>query len=228
MRDTQDKIALIALVVLAAWLLIGLPLIYLPSAEHVHGEILGVKYGEWLLFFATIMLAWTTWLLVKGAEKTAERQLRAYVITLPTGIALDRDKIDLIGINFTNKNSGQTPAYKTQLRAIVRQLPKPLPKGFVFEVPDVQEYAETAIGPGQDVSGVKWTSVTETPAQITAAGDGIYLYAITSYLDAFGKIRNTKVCCLVQNLAEVVSAMRAGDPSIKSRFSLVEGYNLSD
>jgi hypothetical protein len=79
LRNSDDKIALVALIAFAAWLLVGLPLLYLPSHEHVHGEILGVKYGEWLLFIATAALAGTTWLLVRGGEKTAKQQLRAYV-----------------------------------------------------------------------------------------------------------------------------------------------------
>jgi hypothetical protein len=42
--------------------------------------LLGVKYGEWLLLAATVPLVWATWQLVKSVEKTAERQLRAYVV----------------------------------------------------------------------------------------------------------------------------------------------------
>jgi hypothetical protein len=78
-KFSDERIALVALVSLAAWFLVALPILYLPSEGHVHGEILGVKYGEWLLFLATVVLAWTTWLLVKGAKQPAERQLRAYI-----------------------------------------------------------------------------------------------------------------------------------------------------
>jgi hypothetical protein len=79
-KISDCKVALFALIFFAGWLFIGLPLLYLPSQDHVHGEILGVKYGEWLLFLATAGLASATWQLVTGAEKTAERQLRAYVL----------------------------------------------------------------------------------------------------------------------------------------------------
>jgi hypothetical protein len=47
-KDSDAKIALLALLAFAAWLFVGLPLLYLPSQDQVHGEILGVKYGEWL------------------------------------------------------------------------------------------------------------------------------------------------------------------------------------
>jgi hypothetical protein len=43
-KMSEGKIAIGALIALAAWLLIGLPLLYLPSEGHVHGEILDVKY----------------------------------------------------------------------------------------------------------------------------------------------------------------------------------------
>ena len=79
-KNSDEKIALIALIALAAWLFVGLPLLYLPPQDHIHGEFLGVKFGEWLLVLETVALAVTTWMLVKGAEKTAERQLRAYVL----------------------------------------------------------------------------------------------------------------------------------------------------
>jgi hypothetical protein len=61
-----------------------------------------------LLFGATVLLWWTTRDLVKGAEDTAERQLRAYVLP---------EKALLLNINdptpryiFHVKNYGQTPA----------------------------------------------------------------------------------------------------------------------
>jgi hypothetical protein len=49
-KTTDDRIALVALIAFAAWLLIALPLIYMPGEWHSHGEMIGVKYGEWLLF----------------------------------------------------------------------------------------------------------------------------------------------------------------------------------
>src|SRR5216683_2590243 len=106
-KNLDKMIALIALIAFAAWLFVGLPLLYLPPQDHVHGEILGVKYGEWLLFIATVALAVTTWLLVRGAERTAERQLRAYIFP---------DDVTLTNIEHSPeicvvlKNTGQTPA----------------------------------------------------------------------------------------------------------------------
>ena len=47
-------------------------------------SILGIKPGEWLLSIVTLMLWGATVGLVRGADKTAERQLRAY-ISIATG-----------------------------------------------------------------------------------------------------------------------------------------------
>jgi hypothetical protein len=115
-KDSDGTIAIVALIALAAWLLIGLPLLYLPDQGHVHGEFLGVKYGEWLLFLATVALAVTTWLLVKGAERTAERQLRAYVHVADAQILHDNDEWQP-NIRITIKNYGQTPARRVNHKA---------------------------------------------------------------------------------------------------------------
>jgi hypothetical protein len=62
-----------------------------------------------LLFLAILALWWSTRKLVRGAEKTAERQLRAYVsITQVKIIRMRRS----IAVEFTN--SGQTPWCRSQ------------------------------------------------------------------------------------------------------------------
>lgn len=56
MKNCKDRpVAIIALIFFAAWLFIGLPLIYAPGERHVHSEGLGVTHGEWLLFFGAII-----------------------------------------------------------------------------------------------------------------------------------------------------------------------------
>jgi hypothetical protein len=114
-KTTDGKIALVALIALAAWLLIGLPLLYLPIEGHVHGEILGVKYGEWLLFAATMGLWWATWRLVRSAEKTAERQLGAYIGIEWCRVATN-DGGTTFEVEIQIKNAGQTPAYAVSHR----------------------------------------------------------------------------------------------------------------
>jgi hypothetical protein len=52
---SQCKIALIALIAIAAWLFVVLPMIYLPDGVGLPQELLGMKPGEWLLSFATFV-----------------------------------------------------------------------------------------------------------------------------------------------------------------------------
>ena len=76
LKFSDDKFAVVALTAFAVWLYIILPLIYLAN-NGTHSEFLGVKYGEWLMFGATVALVAATWMPVRGADRNAERQLRA-------------------------------------------------------------------------------------------------------------------------------------------------------
>jgi hypothetical protein len=109
-KISDCRIALVALIFFAAWLFVVLPLLYLPSQDYVHGEILGVKYGEWLLFAATVGLWSATWWLVKSAEKTAERQLGAY-IGIEWCKVISNDWGSTFEVEVQIKNAGQTPAF---------------------------------------------------------------------------------------------------------------------
>ncbi|MGH6848084.1 MAG: hypothetical protein ACREC0_11800 [Methylocella sp.] len=72
------------------------------------------------LFAATIVLSlftaalwWSTRRLVKGAEETAKRQLRAYVLV--ASAKLDLPKPDTKEAHMSFKNFGQTPAYNLRI-----------------------------------------------------------------------------------------------------------------
>jgi hypothetical protein len=153
-KDSDAKIALVALIAFAVWLFVGLPLLYLPSQDHVHGEILGVKYGEWLLFLATMALFWATWRLVTGAEKTAERQLRAYVFL--DSINLRRFDVpeNQWKIQIAWKNTGRTRTRRliAKVSHHVLELSKQPLETFDFhDEPDAQTF-HGLIGPSQSVN----------------------------------------------------------------------------
>ena len=124
-KTADGRIILVALGAFAAWLFVGLPLLYLPPQDHVRGEILGVKYGEWLLFLATMGLWWATLhLAVEGklaSEKTiaemrriGEAQVRAYVDISSSEIFFI--PLGLLGsyahpmVRIAAANTGQSPA----------------------------------------------------------------------------------------------------------------------
>jgi hypothetical protein len=54
-KISDCTIALIALIGFAVWLFVCLPLLYLPSHNQVQGEILGVRYGEWVAAFGGVV-----------------------------------------------------------------------------------------------------------------------------------------------------------------------------
>ena len=86
-----------------------------PTPEHA---ILGIKPGEWLLVVVTWMLWAATSRLVKGADRTAGRQLRAYIYVEKTNFR------SLVPqgweITYRIKNFGQTPAHNVRLFSIAK------------------------------------------------------------------------------------------------------------
>jgi hypothetical protein len=191
MPKTPDrKIALVALIAFAAWLFIGLPLLYLPSQDHVHGEILGVKYGEWLLFLATMALFWATWRLVKGAERTAERQLRAYVhISAARAIQVGA----AINYYVEAKNFGQTPAYNVRLRYMVKL--REVISSEPFSLPEGAKASAATLAPGTPMHDEFTPNQMLGPNQLLAIKSGskaIYIFGVITYDDIFNTERTTK------------------------------------
>jgi hypothetical protein len=93
------------IVALAIALLVVLPSPYSQLALDV--SILGIKPGEWLIGIVTWMLWYATRRLVTGADRTAERQLRAYVYIEKT--TFKRTTFGGWEIIFQIKNFGQKP-----------------------------------------------------------------------------------------------------------------------
>jgi hypothetical protein len=196
-KTTDCNIALIALIAFAAWFFIALPLIYLPSQEHVYGEIIGVKYGEWLLFAATMRLWWATWRLVRSAETTAERQLRAYVfadtVSIWDGTTLDKprpDRENFPGIVLTWKNTGQTPAGNVISWAQIAVIDPANENTLV--VPPLQKLFANHLGAGVTNNKSLWFDRALTPSEIAdirVGAKGIYVYGRIEYVDIFKRSR---------------------------------------
>jgi hypothetical protein len=86
--------------------------------------VLGIATG--ILGIATWKLWRATDALVTGADKTAERQLRAYVSIEPVGLqdfVADRRP----RVTFIVKNIGQTPAHRVRIVGDMDIFPHPLP-----------------------------------------------------------------------------------------------------
>jgi hypothetical protein len=199
-KTSDSKIALVALIALAAWLLIGLPLLYLPIEGHVHGEILGVKYGEWLLFAATMGLWWATWRLVRSAENTAERQLRAYIVAEPQGVNIHGPE-NAVSVSFQIivKNTGQTPAHDLTIVSKTELLEHPIKMPFNFILISGPDPSRAVLGAGQkkesDSRAKKPFNGDEMMiAKEPEAGARIYTWGCVTYRDVFGHQHYTNFC----------------------------------
>lgn len=86
------------------------------SGEHASEvTILGIKPGEWLLSIVTLMLWGATVRMVRSADRTAERQLRAYIDIRQSVVEnFVPGEEPLTTITF--RNVGQTPALNVKFR----------------------------------------------------------------------------------------------------------------
>jgi hypothetical protein len=217
MPKTSDcKIALLALIAFAAWLYVGLPLLYSPY--HLSGELLGVKYGEWLLFLATAWLAWGTWRLVEGADKTAERQLRAYVLLETTSVvSAAMDGTVMVWPSDTGrggqsmpiqaghqpmaiitfKNFGRTPAHDVEMFGNVAIVPWPIRQEDLPEL-DLGTGTREIIGPGgtrrkhELFAGQPHPITPQEWAGLTNGTHALVFFGEVRYVDAFNETRITR------------------------------------
>jgi len=147
-----------------------------------------------ILGIATILLWAATRDLVLGADKTAERQLRAYIWT-ESKVSPNLDDPNF-GVGAIARNSGQTPAYEVHAWSNVRPVAEPLPRRFVF--PKAPEHIP---GPRYVVNPSSEHLVHTTPEnpltheERLAIKDGyltLYFWGEVRYRDAFGQTRKTQ------------------------------------
>jgi hypothetical protein len=202
-----------------------------------------VSFGTTVLAIVTLILGGATAFLyratralVKGAEQTAGRQLRAYAFIELTSVKLNRvGKLFLIEVGYVLTNTGQTPAYKVKVDSDFRILVWPLPAAEKIEAPKPNPLAfAPAIGPNQTKTGTLTKVMTIDAAllgksvgfiSLSNSRECLYVVALVRYEDAFGVSRHTEYCGSFQNLAEVVAAGDAGRPVPKAQFMIAEQYN---
>ncbi|MCP3414224.1 hypothetical protein NLM16_08940 [Bradyrhizobium brasilense] len=206
-ESLAGKIVVLLLLAITAWLYIGLPILNLPGEWHAHGEILGVKYGEWLLFVATMGLWWATRQLVTGAEKTSERQLRAYVFVRPisTYFLYDGDTCR-VTITYVMKNSGQTPAFQLIHFGEIQNLMVPTATPITIPAP-VGPLSALSLGPGAEIESTVWGIMNvDKLKELGTSLKKIHVVGTAIYFDAFKKRRETQFCFYVENLNEILSS----------------------
>jgi hypothetical protein len=153
-----------------------------------------------LLAVATVGLWIATRDLVSGAEKTAKRQLRPYLIAKVGGMYLQEPGT---GRRFTWApeiwNTGQTPAYKVRSIVRVNMLPYPLPENVGLAPDPTDEYkGQTTLGKGETVSihapAPRIFTAAEVEAVRSRAGVALYAWGTAYYEDTFGDTHYTNFC----------------------------------
>jgi hypothetical protein len=146
--------------------------------------------GTIILGAATICLAVKTDALVKSAERTAQKQLRAYV--LPFGaIEMEDARIgSVISANITLKNTGQTPAHKTRVWGGAIYVPHPVPADF-HDLPPTDDVLKPnfVLGPGGEHRAVCGTAAPLSREQLQGLKSGTHIILLVGgaiYEDAFG------------------------------------------
>jgi hypothetical protein len=174
------------------------------SGEFVH------KNSEAIIALFTIILGIATWLLwratedlVKGAETTAEMQLRAYVHIIGKDFLIQDFDNERFTHRFSILNVGQTPAYELQIETVTKPLSHPLPTNFDFSaVPRGNNPSVMMVGPRRRVGHDSLADTILTPAEmadiISADSDiRLYSYGTISYR-TFGKRRYTNFCYFLE------------------------------
>jgi hypothetical protein len=166
------------------------------------------RIGRWLFrLYRDPIAVFTFALLCVGvyqvgiAQKTAHRQLRAYVIALP-GAFLAQDHATNLRFDAKPllKNVGQTPAYNVRYNAVLRVLPQPLPDQFNFELANnfASISSKTTIGSGQENFMHKYLegflSDEDIIAIIAPGGSKLCFYGEATYTDIFNKHHKTEFC----------------------------------
>ena len=157
-----------------------------------------LSHDEWLAGFtgilalSTIALWRATKRLVLGAEKTAERQLRAYVLVEGAKMTKDPIRNDGFGVAVTVKNFGQTPAHDMTECADIWvgafPLAEPLPE-HIWNNPSISVLApggySIQIPTHSELTGLMQKAIFNN-------NTAVYVYGEINYLDAFDQLHTTK------------------------------------
>lgn len=149
--------------------------------------ILGIKPGEWLLSIVTFMLWGATVGLVRGADRTAERQLRAY-IDIKSAKVENFEIGEEPEIRVHLQNVGQTPAKNVRTRMDAQITPFDDPPG-QFDLIEVNpEYgSNSTIGKDGDVAAfLMMESLTKHFYDAVRYGESaLFVVGVVRYEDIF-------------------------------------------
>lgn len=158
------------------------------------GEL--TAYGTVVIGLFTVVLGIGTVFLVIDGRRHSRHELRAYVSISPTAIFMKGVRAgERLSIDAISKNHGQTPAFEIETEFQIDVFPRPLPDGFEFPPPRLQQGSKSTLFPGADF--ISWF-VRDDPftadeiAAIRKETATIWWWGVLKYRDAFGKPRTTK------------------------------------
>ncbi|MGY3075432.1 hypothetical protein ACVWZZ_001803 [Bradyrhizobium sp. LM6.10] len=163
---------------------------------------------------------------IELSERTAERQLRAYISVDIKGFSFNRDPnfVLVCGATFALSNDGQTPANEVTTNVDFRIAPWPLKLDLTRPADNPIKLNRT-ISPGRILDG----NVTKNfpPAQQKLApGEKLYLIGVVIYTDAFGSKRESRFCGYIEE-SEQIFAPATGIKSIPVSFKWADRHNES-
>lgn len=163
--------------------------------------------------------------LVRGSEKTAERQLRAYIGAYQYAIAIFKDgQPDFIQVHMTNY--GQTPAHKTTIVAAIDIFPWPLPEHHQLP-PLPSPGAASVLFPTAQLDSPARAIRTFSDEELSAAVNGqsvrLYVFGVVKYIDAFNEPRETHFCSSISGGPELLKVKNGESGSL--RFEIANQHN---
>lgn len=183
---------------------------------------------EWIdtdriIAILTIILGGATWMLwrvtdklVKRADDTAQRQLRAYISIHPATMK-NLNPTSLVHFSFLQINAGNTPSYKTTQSGVISIEDYPLHPNFPFPALPPAGQSKMMIGPKAQAQGniiaTKIFSKTDFVEifQGRNPGNRLYIFGQTDYIDAFKRGRWTRFCYSFAGAHECISLAQEGD-----------------
>jgi len=151
---------------------------------------------------------------VRVSEKSAERQLRAYVSAIPNFIAFHPNN-NSFSIRYVITNHGQTPAYQMAGQVTIEVLSYPLPPDWQFLTPPETQsrLSRSILFPGQRspaITKMRQSIGASEIIQVTAGTERrIFVYGVIRYLDVFDRPQHTRFCYSVSDV-ELLSSIVAG------------------
>jgi hypothetical protein len=167
-------------------------------------------------FFLALFTAFlwgSTSKLVRGANETAERELRAYVCVESSSGAESREDPSWPTFKIEAKNFGKTPAFDVITWIGVAVQEYPMTSEFP-NPPDEEPQSKTILGPECNTTLIGTFRRKPNAFEVGAVNNGtgaIYVQGRVDYKDAFGKPRFTTFCLVWRGAIKGLQQYKSGN-----------------